>query len=223
MRPQRRAVCQRGQRARPGLPPARHPVSARDPRSTLGRLPFPPSFADEASDTVDRTRMCGAPHMDVRGAPHGCAGRPTWMCGAPHLSTRGAPARGRDKLRGCRTSVQESRGVRGDEVAECGKGGGSPLGWLLPGNTAKMPACQADLGWRPPPGASGNCLEIRATGLARDLLGGWLPVRVRIAPARCLTGWTRDGRDCPGGLASAGSPWVSVLIPKILPPNSASG
>jgi YD repeat-containing protein len=24
-----------------------------------------------------------------------------------------------------------------------------------------------------------------------------------------VTGWTRDGWDCPGGLASAGSPWVS--------------
>jgi hypothetical protein len=45
--------------------------------------------------------------------------------------------------------------------------------------------------------------------MAREVLDVCAPVRVRIAPACCLTGWTRDGWDCPGGPASAGSPWVS--------------
>jgi len=64
-------------------------------------------------------------------------------------------------------------------------------------------------GWRPPPEPVGNYAQFRATGLAQELLDSRAPVRVRIAPARCLTGWTWDGWDCPGGPASAGSPWVS--------------
>jgi len=55
-------------------------------------------------------------------------------------------------------------------------------------------------GWRPPPEPVGNYAQIQATGLARPVLDVSAPVRVRIAPARCLTGWTRDGWDCPGGL-----------------------
>ena len=64
-------------------------------------------------------------------------------------------------------------------------------------------------GWRPPPEPVGQDAQIQGTGLAQELLHGGAPVRVRIAPACCLTGWTRDGWDCPGGPASAGSPWVS--------------
>jgi len=52
----------------------------------------------------------------------------------------------------------------------------------------------------PPPGSAGNCLPIHGIWLAQELLDGRVPVRVRIAPARCLTGWTWDGWDCPGGL-----------------------
>jgi hypothetical protein len=55
-------------------------------------------------------------------------------------------------------------------------------------------------GWRPPPEPVGKSAQIRATGLAQEVLDVRAPVRVRIAPARCLTGWTRDGWDCPGGL-----------------------
>jgi hypothetical protein len=64
-------------------------------------------------------------------------------------------------------------------------------------------------GWRPPPEPVGKYAQIHATGLAQEVLDVCVPVRVRIAPARCLTGWTRDGWDCPGGPASAGSSWVS--------------
>ena len=64
-------------------------------------------------------------------------------------------------------------------------------------------------GWRPPPRPVRNCAQRQRRGLAQELLDGRAPVRVRIAPARCLRGWTRDGWDCPGGPASAGSPWVS--------------
>jgi hypothetical protein len=55
-------------------------------------------------------------------------------------------------------------------------------------------------GWRPPAEPIGKYAQIQATGLAQEVLDGWAPVRVRIAPARCLTGWTWDGWDCPGGL-----------------------
>jgi hypothetical protein len=64
-------------------------------------------------------------------------------------------------------------------------------------------------GWRPPPGCARNYSSMRGTGLAQEVLDGRVPVRVRIAPARCLTGWTWDGWDCPGGPASAGAPRVS--------------
>ncbi len=37
---------------------------------------------------------------------------------------------------------------------------------------------RAKTGWRPPPGAVGKYAQIQGTGLARDVLDGWAPVRV---------------------------------------------
>jgi hypothetical protein len=118
-----------------------------------------------------------------------------------------------------RGRAPSSEGVEaaGKESRQTGGGSGGMGGWVAVRHFDCFPRATPQgwgfvgrfWGWRPPPGGVGNYAQIQGTGLAQEVLEGWVPVRVRIAPARCLTGWTRDGWDCPGGLASAGSPWVS--------------
>jgi len=200
----------RKRRQEPGIPPAafdrdgfqtsrswscRLSSDVHEPRPTTGLAGRRPRSVGGAAGAVSSTGRTTA--SSARAEQAGIGGV-------------GCAASGRS---GCREVGQAA----GSESARAGGGGGGmrggvadrrfggfwraiPRGGRLVGRVG---------GWRPPPEPVGKCAQIHGTGLARELLDGRAPVRVRIAPARCLTGWTRDGWDCPGGPASAGSPWVS--------------